>query len=113
MAKSTISLSGEALPVWPKEKLFHLDPELPMAERVPPYQHNVRVLRASGCKLRPPLINSLDPAVIEARLQDNDATIARLKRIITALAEQVDSQGEASCANSNEDPDLKADPETG
>ena len=37
------------MPIWPKHELLQHGPDLPMAERVRRYQHNVRTIRASGC----------------------------------------------------------------
>lgn len=37
------------MPSWPKDKLLQHGPDLPMAERIRRYQHNIRAIRASGC----------------------------------------------------------------
>jgi hypothetical protein len=58
-----------------------------MAERVGRYQHNIRVIRASGCRvLTPALIDTLDPEEIEAWFAKGEATSHRLKELIKRLA---------------------------
>ena len=75
------------MPQWPRSQLLRLDPELPMAERVRRYQHNIRVIRASGCRVpTPALIDTLDPKEIEAWFAEGAATSHRLKKLIKRLA---------------------------
>ncbi|MCL2716405.1 MAG: hypothetical protein FWD68_18030 [Alphaproteobacteria bacterium] len=86
----TVSVNGGALPVWPKDKILPIDRALPMAERVRLYQYNTRVIRASGCKVRFPLVDSLDPVVIEAWFREGDEVVDRIQRLISALAQLPD-----------------------
>jgi len=60
--------------------------ELPMAERVNRYQHNITIMRSEGWRIGPPLIDTLDPTDIRAWFEDGDRQIARLERAILALA---------------------------
>lgn len=54
------------MPTWPKDKLLKHGLELPMAERIRRYQHNIRTIRASGCAVpTPAMVDSLDPVEIE------------------------------------------------
>lgn len=72
---------------WPKDQLLHHPPELPMAERVRRYQHNIRAIRASGCKV--PTIampDTLNPKKIEAWFIEKEVTIARLRNLIARVA---------------------------
>ena len=58
-----------------------------MAERICRYQHNIRVIRASGCRVpTPALIDTLDPKEIEAWFVEGAATSLRLKTLIARLA---------------------------
>jgi hypothetical protein len=58
-----------------------------MAERVRRYQHNIRVIRASGCRVpTPALIDTLDPKEIEAWFAEGATTSHRLKKLIKRLA---------------------------
>ena len=58
-----------------------------MAERARRYQHNIRVIRASGCRVpTPALIDTLDPKEIEAWFVEGAATSHRLKELIKRLA---------------------------
>jgi hypothetical protein len=75
------------MPQWPRSQLLRHGPELPMAERVRRYQHNIRIIRASGCRVpTPALIDTLDPQEIEARFAEGAATSLRLKTLIKRLA---------------------------
>ena len=75
------------MPQWPKSQLLRHGPELPMAERVRRYQHNIRVIRASGCKVpTAALVDTLDPQEIEAWFIQGAATSERLKTLIGKLA---------------------------
>ena len=48
---------------WPKDKLLRHGAELPMAERIRRYQHNIRTIREAGCTVpTSAMIDSLDPA---------------------------------------------------
>ena len=72
---------------WPRSQLLRHGPELPMAERVRRYQHNIRVIRASGCRVpTPALIDTLDPEEIEAWFAEGEATSHRLNELIKRLA---------------------------
>jgi len=72
---------------WPRSQLLRHGPELPMAERICRYQHNIRVIRASGCRVpAPALIDTLDPKEIEAWFIEGAATSRRLKTLIKRLA---------------------------
>jgi hypothetical protein len=58
-----------------------------MAERICRYQHNIRVIRESGCRVpTPALLDTLDPKEIEAWFADSAATSHRLKELIKRLA---------------------------
>ena len=75
------------MPQWPRSQLLRHGPELPIAERVRRYQHNIRVIRASGCRVpTPALIDALDPKEIEAWFADSTATSHRLRKLIKRLA---------------------------
>lgn len=72
---------------WPKDKLLRHGPELPMAERIARYQHNIRAIREAGCKVpRSAMIDSLDPAEIELWFADGAFTSHRLDNAIRLLA---------------------------
>lgn len=74
------------MPVWPKEQLLKHGPELPMAERIQRYQHNILVIRASGCRVpTSALVDTLDPAEIELWFADNAYRVHRLDAVIEAL----------------------------
>lgn len=78
---------------WPKEKLLRPGPELQMEERIRRYQHNIRMIRASGCAVpTSAMIDSLDPAEIELWFADSAFRIDRLSRITTALAGQREAE---------------------
>ena len=64
-------------PVWPRTQLLRHGPELPMAERVDRYRHNIR---ASGCKA------PTNAMPIAAWFDANDAYSQRLKSVIHSLA---------------------------
>jgi hypothetical protein len=71
---------------WPKSQMLLHGPELPMAERVHRYQHSIRAIRASGCRVPTPhMVDTLDQAEIEAWFVAGTATCARLRRLIGAL----------------------------
>ena len=75
------------MPKWPRSQLLRHGPELPMAERVRRYQHNIRLIRASGCRVpTPALIDTLDPEEIEAWFAEGEAASHRLKELIKRLA---------------------------
>ena len=66
------------MPVWPKDKLLKHGPDLAMAERIRRYQHNIEIIRASGCAVpTPSMIDSLDPAAIELWFADSAFRIHR------------------------------------
>ncbi|MEI9412663.1 hypothetical protein [Mesorhizobium salmacidum] len=76
------------MPEWPKDKLLKHGPELPMAERIRRYRHNIRVIRDSGCAVpTPALADTLDPAEIELWFADSAFRSHRLKRAIEAVAQ--------------------------
>ncbi len=72
--------------VWPKSKLLRHGPELPLAERVRRYQHNVRTIRASGCKVPSVMPDTLNAAAIEAWFVASAETSRRLRVLIRQLA---------------------------
>ncbi|WP_027523327.1 hypothetical protein [Bradyrhizobium sp. Ec3.3] len=62
-----------------------------MVERVRRYQHNIRAIRAAGCRVPTPhLVDTLDPDTIEAWFAEGAATSARLRRLIAAVAKLPD-----------------------
>lgn len=72
------------MPEWPK--LLAHGPDLPMEERIRRYQHNVEVIRASGCAVPiTAMIDSLDPAEIELWFADSAFRIHRLEKAINLL----------------------------
>lgn len=76
---------------WPKSQLLRHGPELPMAERVRRYQHNIRAIRASGCNVPTfAMPDTLDPVEIEEWFKAKELTIARLKNLIRRLAQLPD-----------------------
>lgn len=76
---------------WPKDKLLRHGPELPMAERIRRYQHNIRTIRDAGCAVpTPSMIDSLDPAEIELWFADSAFRIDRLGKAVSALAAEID-----------------------
>lgn len=82
------------MPVWPKDKLLKHGPELPMAERICRYQHNVEVIRASGCAVpTTAMIDSLDPAEIELWFADNAFRFHRLENAIEIVANGLPNGG--------------------
>ena len=75
------------MPTWPKEQLLPHGPDLPLAERIRRYQHNIRTIRASGCKVpAPALPDTLDPVEIELWFTDSAFLQDRLKAAIRGLA---------------------------
>jgi hypothetical protein len=75
------------MPQWPRSQLLRHGPELPMVERVRRYQYNIRVIRASGCRVpTPALLDTLDPKEIEAWFAEGAASSHRLKKLIKRLA---------------------------
>jgi hypothetical protein len=75
------------MPQWSRSQLLRHGPELPMAERVLRYQHNISVIRASGCRVpTPALVDTLDPKETEAWFAECAATSHRLKKLIGKLA---------------------------
>lgn len=78
---------------WPKDKLLRHGPELPMAERIRRYQHNIRAIRAAGCGVpTTTMIDSLDPAKIELWFADGAFRSHRLANAISALASEMDDR---------------------
>jgi hypothetical protein len=76
------------MPEWPKDKLLQHGPELPMAERILRYQHNIRAIRESGCGVpTSALVDTLDPAKIELWFADSAFRSHRLKRVIERIAQ--------------------------
>ena len=73
-------------PVWPKSKLLRHGPELPLAERIRRYQHNIRAIRASGCKVPSVMPNTLDKQAIAAWFAASAETSGRLRALIRQLA---------------------------
>lgn len=75
------------MPEWPTHKLLKHGPELPMKERIRRYQHNIRMIRESGCPVpAPALVDTLDPAEIEMWFADRAFTSHRLEHAIKAIA---------------------------
>jgi hypothetical protein len=80
---------------WPTDELLRHGPELPMAERIRRYQHNIRAIRAAGCVVSTPsMIDSLDPGKIELWFVDNAFQIDRLGKAISALVPETDDLGQ-------------------
>ncbi|MCF1495082.1 hypothetical protein FS834_21570 [Agrobacterium vitis] len=76
------------MPTWPKDKLLKHGPDLPLEERIRRYQHNIRTIRKSGCKVpTSAFIDTLDPTEIELWFADKAFTIDRLKRVMTDVAD--------------------------
>ncbi|CUX68178.1 hypothetical protein AGR4C_pb30101 [Agrobacterium tumefaciens str. Kerr 14] len=76
------------MPEWPKDKLLRNGPDLPMAERIRRYQHNIRTIRTSGCVVpTPSMVDTLDPAEIEIWFADKAFTTDRLDRLIRGIAD--------------------------
>jgi hypothetical protein len=62
-----------------------------MAERVRRYQHNIRAIRKSGCRVPTiALPDTLDPREIEAWFMEGAARITGLRRLIGELAKLPD-----------------------
>lgn len=81
---------------WPKDKLLRHGPELPMAERILRYQHNIRAIREAGCVVpAPSMVDTLDPAEIELWLADGAFRSHRLEDAIAVLAKEIDDGDEA------------------
>ena len=74
------------MPQWPRSQLLRHGPELPMAERVRRYRHNISVIRASGCRVPTALADTLDRKKIEAWFAAGDATSRHLKTLIARAA---------------------------
>ena len=84
-------------PQWPREQLLRHGPELPMAERIARYQHNIRAIRASGCRVPTvAMVDSLDPREIEAWFKAGEETSAHLVVVIGKLA-QLPAHTEVPC----------------
>lgn len=80
---------------WPRGKLLRHRPELPRAERIRCYQHNIRTIRAAGCVVpTPSMIDSLDPAEIEIWFADGAFRSHRLNNTISILATEMDDSGD-------------------
>lgn len=80
---------------WPKDKLLRHGPELPMAERIARYQHNIRAIREAGCAVpTSAMIDSLDPAEIELWFADGAFRNHRLQNAIAVLADEIDDGDE-------------------
>ncbi|KJF65409.1 MULTISPECIES: hypothetical protein [Rhizobium/Agrobacterium group] len=76
------------MPTWPKDKLLKHGPDLPLEERIRRYQHNIRTIRKSGCKVpTSAFIDTLDPTEIELWFADKAFTIDRLKRVMKDVAD--------------------------
>ena len=74
-------------PVWPKAQLLRHGPELPLSERVRRYQHNIKTIRSSGCKVPSGAMpDTLDPQVIANWFVTRAETSRRLKALIKTLA---------------------------
>lgn len=72
--------------VWPRSKLLRHGPELPLDERVRRYQHNIRAIRASGCKVPSVMPDTLDKQAIAAWFAAGAETSLRLRALIRQLA---------------------------
>lgn len=80
---------------WPKDRQLRHGPELPMAERIARYQHNIRAIREAGCAVpTSAMINSLDPAEIELWFADGAFRSHRLQNAIAVLADEIDDGDE-------------------
>ena len=76
-----------AKPVWPKAQLMRHGPELPLPERVRRYQHNIKAIRAAGCKVPSSAMpDTLDPQTIANWFMTSAETSRRLKALIRAIA---------------------------
>lgn len=79
--------------IWPKDKLLKHGPELPMAERIRRYQHNISEIRAAGCAVpTSAMIDTLDPAEIELWFADNAFRMHRIDKAIKTLADGAKDQ---------------------
>ena len=88
------------MPTWPKDQLLPHGPDLPRAERIRRYQHNIRAIRASGCPVSTSAdLDTLDPAHIELWFADSAERSHRLKSAIQQLAAMSEDDGasETSC----------------
>lgn len=82
---------------WPKEKMLRHGPDLPMAERIRRYQHNIRAIREAGCTVpTPTMVDSLDPAEIELWFADNAFSSHRLENVIWLLADRTEEPDQDS-----------------
>lgn len=82
---------------WPKDKLLHHGPELPMEERIRRYQHNIRTIREAGCAVpTPAMVDSLDPAEIELWFADGAFTSHRIENAIRALVNSMEEPDQDS-----------------
>lgn len=99
-------------PIWPKEKLLRTGPELPMAERIRRYQHNICAIRESGCMVpSTAMVDSLDEAEIRAWFEAGERRIGNLKRAITFVASlPVDEDGYAIFPEENATEELEPAP---
>lgn len=76
---------------WPKSQLLQHPRELPMAERVRRYQHNIRAIRASGCAVPTfAMPDTLDPVEIEEWFKASQAFCERLTKLMRRLAQLPD-----------------------
>lgn len=76
---------------WPTSQLLRHPRELPMAERVRRYQHNIRAIRASGCAVPTfAMPDTLDPVEIEAWFNESKARCDRIGDLIRRLAQLPD-----------------------
>ncbi|MCP1556816.1 UNVERIFIED_ORG: hypothetical protein M2438_005318 [Methylobacterium sp. SuP10 SLI 274] len=75
------------MPRWPADQLLRHGPELPLAEQVRRYQHNIRTIREAGCVVpRSAYVDTLDPVEIEMWFVDSAERKHRLKAAIQGLA---------------------------
>jgi hypothetical protein len=76
-----------ATPIWPKSQLLRHGPELPLSERVRRYQHNIKAIRAAGCKVPSSAMpDTLDAQIIANWFMTGAETSRRLKALIKSLA---------------------------
>lgn len=74
-------------PIWPKSELLPHGPELPLEQRIDRYQHNIRAIRAAGCRVPTVAMpDTLDRDEIAAWFTASDAISRRLRDLISELS---------------------------
>ena len=78
---------------WPKNELVSIGgPEMPMAERVTRYRANVIAIHEAGHAVpSAAMVDTLDPAEIEAWIRKSDETKARLTRVMQRIGQLPDN----------------------